>query len=109
MKNAKGQWKDKKEGCEVAGGRGEGKKTRYEIAAGIWAQRGDALLPTPPRRINAKCRIHTGIGNAGKFATRMSYRYIGDAGAEFIRATRASKVCGCSGTDMAGANCVPKL
>ena len=47
MKKAKGQWKDKKKGCEVAGGRGEGKKTRYEIAAGIWAQRGDALLIPP--------------------------------------------------------------
>ena len=47
VKKAKGQWKDKKKGCEVAGGRGEGKKTRYEIAAGIWAQRGDALLIPP--------------------------------------------------------------
>ena len=92
----------------MEGGRGEGKKTRYEIAAGIWAQRGDALL-TPPRCISAGRRVHIGIGNAGKFMKRMTYRYIGDAAAEFIRATRASKVCGCSGTDMAGANCVPKL
>ena len=92
----------------MEGGRGEGEKTRYEIAAGIWAHRGDALL-NPPRCTSAGRRVHIGIGNAGKFATRMSYRYIGDAAAEFIRATRASKVCGCSGRDTAGANCVPKL